>query len=60
MCEECERTETLADAYIRKTNRYGWRPAPAAGTAPHEGDLVASARGAPLFGPERMRKAEQR
>ena len=33
MCEECEQAESLAAVYVRKANRYGWRP-PQPATAP--------------------------
>ena len=33
MCEECEQADGLAAVYVRKANRYGWRP-PAASTVP--------------------------
>ena len=37
MCEECEQGEPLAAVYLRKANRYGWRP-PVAATAPRDED----------------------
>jgi hypothetical protein len=38
MCEECEQAEPLAAVYLRKANRYGWRPPVAAATAPRHDD----------------------
>jgi hypothetical protein len=34
MCEECEQAETLGAIYMRKANRYGWRPPAETTTAP--------------------------
>ena len=42
MCEECEKGEPLVAVYLRKANRYGWRP-PVAGTAPRADDEAAHA-----------------
>jgi hypothetical protein len=41
MCGECEQTEGLAAVYLRKTNRYGWRPPAAPATAPRYHDEPA-------------------
>ena len=38
MCEECEQAESLEAAYIRKANRYGWRPPAQVATAPRTDD----------------------
>ena len=40
MCEECEQGEPLVAVYLRKANRYGWRP-PVAVTVPHTDDAAA-------------------
>jgi len=37
MCEDCEEA-SLAAVYVRKVNRYGWRPPAAAATPPRLGD----------------------
>lgn len=41
MCEECEQGEPLVAVYLRKANRYGWRP-PVTATAPRTNDDVAA------------------
>ncbi len=41
MCEECERAETLAAVYVRKANRYGWRPPAQAASVPRHADTTA-------------------
>jgi hypothetical protein len=49
MCEECEQGEPLAAVYLRKANRYGWRP-PVAATAPRcDDDAPARERAPAVF-----------
>jgi hypothetical protein len=38
MCDECEQAEPLTAVYLRKANRYGWRPPAAVATAPRYRD----------------------
>jgi hypothetical protein len=45
MCEDCEQAELHA-VYLRKANRYGWRP-PAAVTAPRYDDDASPRQGPP-------------
>jgi hypothetical protein len=40
MCEECEQADSFAAVYIRKTNRYGWRPPAAVPTVPRCDSMV--------------------
>jgi hypothetical protein len=51
MCEECERAETLAAVYIRKANRYGWRPPAETATMPRYHDTAAAIAHPPGRGP---------
>ena len=39
MCEECEQAG-LANVYVRKMNRYGWRPPLAAASRPQLDDAA--------------------
>jgi hypothetical protein len=48
MCEDCEEA-SLAAVYVRKMNRYGWRPPAAATTMPRLGDGRVARSAAPAF-----------
>lgn len=48
MCDECEEAVPAA-VFVRKVNRYGWRPPAAAGTAPHADDRPVDRIATPAF-----------
>jgi hypothetical protein len=48
MCDECEEA-VAAPVFVRKVNRYGWRPPVAAATAPHADDRPVDRIAAPAF-----------
>ena len=47
MCEECEQAETLSAAYVRKANRYGWRPPAQVATIPRFDNATATREAMP-------------
>jgi hypothetical protein len=48
MCDECEEAVPAA-VFVRKLNRYGWRPSAAAAMAPRADDRPVDRIAAPAF-----------